>query len=546
MVNQGVVPDAQVLKINALPGASWTVSVAKDPTSDPPWLVLNGGNNPISGSGPGSVQIGLRGWMVGPKAAGSFKETVVVAPQGGQPVNIPVSFSIVPRQPGPKFRYLSGPVGCKQTRDFPDADTCAVPDEWPNPMTPPMKGGSYRDPNFGSTIRVLSDTSCSHAYSTPSAISAGNNHVLMWCKDGVHVIDARTGGEIFNPPSHNMTPRWDARDDNVYYYTDGAKMQKADVAARKITTFVDYGKAPFRFAEIKTGGTGDTSKDNWSPFWAPNEHQFCVLDIDHQRTYCVDYAKIPGLPVANIDYAMIAKGIDKPTGKRYVLLVATPSLAAFSVNETAAKLDFEYRGPEDPEKNGNHNDVCEAGEQCLDTPHMDTMEDSAGVQYLVINGQASPCEFALATYRLNAGPRILQPVELGGGRKRIMAIDKCSGPGPWPKDDHIGCAKSAPYCAISTTHNVFKNPQDAAPLARTPHESELFLMHDNGAEIIRLAELRSMRFSTDGEEGYWTQSRSSLSNDASIVIADSNFLQPKKVRVISVETGVTKLQTPRN
>jgi hypothetical protein len=121
-----------------------------------------------------------------------------------------------------------------------------------------------------------------------------------------------------------------------------------------------------------------------------------------------------------------------------------------------------------------------------------------------------------------------------------MAIDKCSGPGPWPKDEHIGCAKNAPYCAISTTYNANKNPEDKSPMQRTPHESELFIMRENGTEILRLAELRSVRFTTDGESGYWTQSRASLSNDASLVIADTNFGQPGKIRLIAVETGIGK------
>jgi hypothetical protein len=64
-------------------------------------------------------------------------------------------------------------------------------------------------------------------------------------------------------------------------------------------------------------------------------------------------------------------------------------------------------------------------------------------------------------------------------------------------------------------------------------------MHDNGGEIIRLAELRSLRFTTDGDDGYWTEPRVCLSNDASLAIADSNFGQPQKVRTISIETGIS-------
>ena len=227
------------------------------------------------------------------------------------------------------------------------------------------------------------------------------------------------------------------------------------------------------------------------------------------------------------------------TGKRYVILTAVPSLAVFSVNQAAARLDFEYRGPENPESKGNHNGVCDPGEKCLATPHTDTMEDSSGTQYLVFNSDTqSPCEFGLATYRINAGPKILIDVELGGGRKRIMAIDKCSGPAPWPKDDHIGCAKSAPYCVISTTYNVVKNPDDKSPILRSPHLSEAFLMHDNGVEILRLAQLRSLRFTVEGDAGYWTQSRACLSNDASLVVAGTNFSEPHKSRSIVIETGV--------
>jgi hypothetical protein len=547
MVNQGIVPDPQTVRINAPAGTNWTVSVANDPASETPWLVLNGRNGSVTGSGAGSVQVGLREWMALAKAAGAYNESVVVTPQNGRPVNIAVSYTIVPRLPGPAFRYLAGPVGCKQTRDFPDADTCTIPQDWPNPMTPPAKGGSYRDPNFGAIVRVLTDPDCTHPYSTATAISAANDHVLVWCKNHVQVVDSRSGNIVFTPPiAHNRGARWDARDDNVYYFLQDAAVFKVNVATRQISTLIDYSKdSQHHLTRIETGGTGDTSKDNWTPFWAPNEHQICTLDLDHVRTYCADYTRISGPAVTDIDFAMIAKGIDRPTGKRYVLLVAAPSLAVFSVNQPAGKLDFEYRGPEDPEGRGNHDGVCDPGERCLATPHTDTLEDSAGIQYLVFNAQAAPCEFALATYRLNAGPKILLAAELGGGRKRIMAIDKCSGPGPWPKDDHIGCAKNAPYCAISLTYNANKSVDDRSPTVQTPHQAELFVMRDNGAEILRLATLRSMRFTQDGDEGYWTQPRACLANDASLVVADTNFGQQGKVRVILVETGIGKPSVPR-
>jgi len=537
----GVLPDAQSVAVGAAAGIQWTASVNPDPASDPAWVVLNGGNGPVTGTASGSFQVGVRPWMAGTKAPGTYSETVTVASANGVKATIRVTWTVVPHSPDPAFRYLSGPTGCQKTRDFPDADTCVVPEEWPSPMKPPARGEAYRDPNFGATIRVLSDPDCAHAYSTPSAISAGNSYVLVWCSNGPRVLDARTGRELYKPPAHDRSARWDARNDSFYYFMEGSRIQRVDVASHKVSTLIDYASGSRRLTSIQSGGTGDTSKDNWLPFWAPNEHQVCALDIDQLQTYCADYSRILGLPVGFIDFTLIAKGVDRPTGKRYVILVCVPSLAVFSVNQAAGRLDFEYRGPENPESKGNHDGVCDPGEKCLATPHSDTFEDSSGTQYLVWNSDTqSPCEFSLATYRINAGPKILTDVELGGGRRRIMAIDKCSGPGPWPKDDHIGCAKSSPYCVISTTYNVVKSPEDQSPVQRTPHESEVFVMRDNGAEILRLAQLRSLRFTTDGDDGYWTQSRASISNDGSLVIADTNFSQPKKVRTILIETGIKR------
>jgi hypothetical protein len=230
-------------------------------------------------------------------------------------------------------------------------------------MMPPARGVSFRDPNFGATVRVLSDSDCAHAYSTPSAISAGNSSVLIWCSNGPRVVDPKRGDEIYKPPAHDRSARWDARNDSVYYFMAGAAIQKVDVAGRTVSTLVDYAKDARRFTSIQSGGTGDTSKDDWLPLWAPSEHQVCALDLDHVRTDCADYPRIPGLPVGFIDFTLIAKGIDRQTGKRYVILVAAPSLAVFSVSPAAGRLDFEYRGPEHPESKGNHDGVCDPGER---------------------------------------------------------------------------------------------------------------------------------------------------------------------------------------
>jgi hypothetical protein len=68
-----------------------------------------------------------------------------------------------------------------------------------------------------------------------------------------------------------------------------------------------------------------------------------------------------------------------------------------------------------------------------------------------------------------------------------------------------------------------------------PHLSELIAMRENGAEIRRLAEHRSVLF--QNEDPYWSFPRASISNDGTYVVATSNVGVPKEsYQVILVET----------
>jgi hypothetical protein len=53
----------------------------------------------------------------------------------------------------------------------------------------------------------------------------------------------------------------------------------------------------------------------------------------------------------------------------------------------------------------------------------------------------------------------------------------------------------------------------------------------------RLAESRSVRFKSEGEEAYWAEPRAAISNDGSLVVADSNFGEPRAVRITFIPTG---------
>ena len=539
MVAGGQLPIAQPISVTSRQGVGvldWKASADK---ASKEWLLPS----PVSGSTPGTIQVSLKPTWAASRGPGELAATINVTSSATQPVAVPVAVIVVPKVPPPTFSYIAGPNGCTEVDGFPDPATCIVPEERPpGSFAPPATGGTYADPNFGATVRLLTDAGCLHQYSTPSAISATNKYVLTSCG----IRELATGKVVFSdkPSDWNAGTFCDANDDDVLYYLSGAKVMKRSLRANKVATLVDYSRER-GFTSISKGGTGDTSKDNWVSFWAPNEKHVCALDLARVKTYCADFSNMPGLPVKRIDFTLIAKGVDRQSGKRYVILVDTAAIAVFSVNLAGDKLDFEYRGPEDVERGGNNDGNCDPGETCFASFHMDTFEDSAGLQHLVFNQETfAPCEYALKTAELNRGLDMRFQSELGGGKRTVMAVFKC-GVGTWT-DDHVGCAKKAPYCVISTSYARGRDPADMTPIARGPHMSEIFVMRDNGAEIRRLMQNRSILYKTEEGGGYWSYPRASISNDGAWVVGNSNFGTANAHRVFAVSTGFGKVKATSN
>jgi len=84
---------------------------------------------------------------------------------------------------------------------------------------------------------------------------------------------------------------------------------------------IDYSKDGHGFTQVVRGSTSGSSKDNWISFFAPNEKQVCVLDLNTVKTYCADYGSaLP--PYGGIDYVLDSKGVDRLVASVYVILVA--------------------------------------------------------------------------------------------------------------------------------------------------------------------------------------------------------------------------------
>ncbi len=458
------------------------------------------------GAGNATITVSPIGW----RNPGKYNANITVTSEGVFRT-IPFSLDVIARA-APNYTYIKGPTGCRDVNGFDPNNLalCVVPDEKPpGTFTPPAVGQSYQDPNFGATVRVIGGPDSVHGYSTPSPISAKSKYALISVNQKISVVELLTGKKVRdNISAFGIEGAvWDAVNENYLYGYSGNKVQRLDVVNGNTSTIINYGS---RFQGITGAGTADRSKDNWLAFYAPTEKQICTLDLNTIKTYC---AAVPA--GVNVDFPTMAKGVDKVNGKRYVIGIANGPFLIYSVNTAQNRLDLEGRGPENVLYDGGNRDgICDAGENCVGGGHGDTMEDSSGNQFLVtaIEGQG-PCEYSIYSVQLNKGSQMGQPAEFGGGLKRLVPLFRCGGDDQWV-DFHTGCATQAPDCVISITTSAFnkaRDPNDASPLVRTSHMGEIMVVHDNGAEVRRLAEHRSVQFTNEESSGYWSTARGALS-----------------------------------
>lgn len=512
----GPLPPAASVAITA--SGDWTIA------ADPDIFSVR----PTQGTGNATVTIAPVDW----KPVGNYSTDIKISSQGGSRT-IPASLAVLERT-SPKFTYIQGPTGCQDANPGLPPRNAAVCT--PPPLNPPANGTSYRDPNFGASVRPVANGY--HGYSTPSPVSASNKYALV-ALDGENpaVVDLATGKTVRPSPIGFEGVMWDGHNDNYLYGFAGNTLRRYDVGSGRTSTVANYSRNPLRFASIGNGGTGEMTRDNWLAFFARQERQICALDLNASATYC---GAIPN--GTEVDFPTMSKGVDKVSGQRYVIGVASSGpFLLYAVNAAQNRLDLIGRGPENVMMlGGNRDGICDAGEPCFNGSHADTTEDEAGNQYLIFGAEAQhPCEFSLVSLQLNKGDRMGLAVETGGGLKRVMTLFRCGGD-KWT-DFHMGCAKSAPACVLSIAAQGFgetRQPGNSAPPPPSPYLGEILVIQNNGAEIRRLATHRSISFSNEEANGYWSTPRAAISSDAAYVVATSNFGIPNKRRVVAIETGI--------
>lgn len=490
---------------------------------------------PQTGAGRATVTITPANWWLARAVPGKHEVTVSIGEAKAK-----VIYEVVARR-NPRFESPWEPKGCVDVPNLAPANkaACTVPDlRPPGNFLPPAAGQSYLDPNFGAKVRILVDSPSLHGYSTPSPISANNRYALVSHAEQTTLVtlaDGKLGKSLPVPLEGTL---FDSNDDNILYAISEVAIKSYHAGARKWKTLADYKRKPFSFSSISFGGTGEISKDNWISFFAPQERRVCALDTATAQTYC---GEVPGS--GNIDYTTMSKGVDSASGLRYVVLIGPSPFLVYAVNPQSKTLDLVQQGPENllMSDSGNRDGVCDPGEICIGGGHSDTYEDAAGNQYLAAALESqSPCEYAVYTLRLNAGPKMGLPVEIGGGLTRILPLFRCGAGDRWV-DYHLGCAKKAPYCVVSTANGGFnqtRQANDLTPPKPSPYLGEVFVFGDNGAFVRRLFHHRSISFATEEGKGYWSTPRAAIAPDGSLVIADSNFGMPGQQRVILAETGI--------
>ncbi|MEP7351634.1 MAG: hypothetical protein ABI824_00240 [Acidobacteriota bacterium] len=517
-------PLPPVTTFNVTTTGAWTASIS---TSDLFSV------SPAQGTGNATLTITPVDW----RPLGTYNANIVITAQGAL-LTVPATLKVLARLT-PQFTYAQGPTGCQDaTPGLPvgNAALCTVANQKPpGSFAPPDNGSSYVDPNFGTKVRMLAGPSALHGYSTPSPVSATNKYILLSINDVITVEELLTGKTVRKVSIGFEGVMWDGSNDNYLYAFSGATVVRLDVTTGATTTVADYSKGALRFTSIGSGGTGEITKDNWLSFYAPQERQMCSLDLNTISTYC---GAVPA--GVSIDYPTMAKGVDKVSGRRYVMgVVVSGPFLIYAVNVAQKRLDLVGRGPENVMMGGNRDGICDANEACINGSHSDTMEDAAGNEYLVLGLEAqTPCEYSMFSIQLNKGAQMGLPIEVGGGLKRLMQLFRCGGD-KW-SDYHAGCAKAAPVCVISITTEPFgetMNQNNPAAVPVSPYLGEILIIKDNGNEVRRLAKHRSIQYSNEEANGYWSTPRAAISEDAAFVVATSNFGTPNQRRVIVLDTG---------
>jgi len=349
-------------------------------------------------------------------------------------------------------------------------------------MTPPAKGGTYADSEFGTIIKRVSD-----AVNTPNADAGGmlqfitteyptnspfnqtNTRLLLIHQSYFGLYDG-SGNFIQNLPmevNSSSEPRWSRKNPNVFYYHVGNQLRSYDTSTGAISpvhTFSEYGS-------ITGNGEMDISQDGDHLVFAGDRRYVFVYEISTDT-------KGPALDTA---------------GNAFDSIYITPNNNV-SITWNAVGTG-RYNGVELFDRNMNfQRQLARTG------GHMRYTRDTNGEEVLVWCNSNDPTPVA---------PNAIVKIRLSDGTQTpLVSLD-------WSLAVHVTAPDNSGYAFVETY--APSDPVSGTSAWKT-YTNELLQVKLDGTEVRRLAHHRSRPFNS-----YNYQPKMAVSRDGTKLVYDSNF-----------------------
>ena len=155
---------------------------------------------------------------------------------------------------------------------------------------PPAKGGTYPDPEFGTTVKRLSDamnmtdnaghgglTTVSTEYPTASPFNRDNSRLILQHNSYYGLYDGN-GNYLKDLPfavNASTEPRWSRTDANTLYYVSGNSLMKLDVSSGSSSLVHAFSE----YRTINGKGESDISRDGDHFVFAGDDRYVFVYEI---------------------------------------------------------------------------------------------------------------------------------------------------------------------------------------------------------------------------------------------------------------------------
>lgn len=412
-------------------------------------------------SGNAVLRLGWLSWWTNLNVPGTYTTNLTFT-AGADTTVVPITVAVVAPEPR-AFSEIAAPSGCANSNALyaPVKDTCTVTSERP-PSTAfslPSVGTPYTDAQFGGTVTPITAARYFHDYSSRTPFNSDGTRLVVTAYPvggsvAPEVINATTGANVASSiPGTDTWRIWSATTVDKYYYVSGTQLRQYTVGGANslVRDFAADG-----LTALSNGGQADASKDDWVAFYddSGGVKKVCAYNIPGNALACASYGALS--PAVTVNYVLLSKGADVVSGCRYVILADASTLGGSPIYcVVGGTMTLVTRGPNYPGHTALYDfdpsTACApALGRCVAAGHDDTVEQG-GIQYLVTGEyfENAPAMYAIVALRLNAGTAMTTPVELGGGLRIIYAYQHGSGIS-YLTQHHVGCARSAPYCAIST------------------------------------------------------------------------------------------------